>query len=294
MSSIPVNAWVILLTLCVSVSACGGGGGGGSSSPSSASSSSGSGQAISTSNQTNQGATPANSQQNIELDVLVLFSPGVREHYPDPDLRAQHLINVANDVFTQSGLNTALNLTGVEEIAYPESVSATVALEELTFGQHSSTAAVATLRDTQQADLVVLLRPYANDGYCGYAWLNGFQTQGDLNARQHADFAYAVVASNCSDYVLVHEVGHNLGLAHSRQEDPQGGTFDYSVGYGLDAAFATIMADPSAFNATQVPKFSSPNLLCMGQPCGVEKNLSHGADAVATLEMTTNQVAQYR
>ena len=295
MQPIPVRLWPLLITICVSLSACGGGGGGGSSTPSQAGSSSNSGQTTSSSNQTSQPVQTTNTAPtNISLDLLVLFSPGVRTHYADPDLRIQHLVNVANDVFTQSGLNTTLNLVGVEEIAYPDAVTATLALEELTFGRHVSTTQVANLRDTLQADLVVLLRPYANDGYCGYAWLNGYQTQGDLNPNQHADFAYAVVASNCSDYVLVHEIGHNLGLAHSREEDANGGTFTHSVGFGQDGAFATIMADPNHFNAVQVPKFSSPNLVCMGQPCGVDKDLSHGADAVHTLELTPTQVADYR
>ena len=151
------------------------------------------------------------------------------------------------------------------------------------------------MRDQHAADLVALFKPYANDGLCGYAWIGGYGSDGDFSNPAEADFGYSVVASNCSDYTLIHELGHNLGLAHSRREDPAGGTFAWSAGHGEDHSFVTIMASPGVFNATRVGLFSSPSETCMGMPCGQSKaDAVHGADAVDTLEVTIPQVAAYR
>ena len=94
--------------------------------------------------------------------------------------------------------------------------------------------------------------------------------------------------------VVAHEMGHIMGLTHSRRQDGYGGTFDYSTGYGVDSLFATIMANPAAFNTTtRLGRFSSPNLGCFGQACGVDANMINGADAVRSLGISRVQIGSY-
>ena len=68
-------------------------------------------------------------------------------------------------------------------------------LQDLTFARHAAFADTATLRDDVEADLVTLIRPYANDGLCGYAWIGGYGTGGDFGNPAEADYAYSVAGS---------------------------------------------------------------------------------------------------
>ena len=222
------------------------------------------------------------------------MSPGVDDQYNDADLRLQHLFNTANNVAEDSGADVQFVMRHLEVVSYPDTISAPDALNDLTNGSHPSLANIANLRTDYEADLVVLFRPYANDGHCGYAWIGGYLREGDFSHPSEADYGYSVVAANCSDYTLLHELGHNLGLAHSRREDPEGGTHTYALGHGEDNDFVTIMASPTLFNATQLPYLSSPSLICNGTPCGVAHTEGDGADAVRVLNLTAPQVANYR
>lgn len=221
---------------------------------------------------------------------MAVYTPGVAAQFQDPQLRVEHLVNIANDITAQSGIDISFDLVHLEQVDYPDELSAPMALDAITFNGHAAFTNIATLRQAHGADLVVLVRPYANDGYCGYAWLGD-----DFSAAAQADFGYSVVASNCSDFTLLHELGHNFGLVHSRREVPDGGHVAHAAGHGVDNDFTTIMASPDVFNAVRLPRLSSPLLSCNEQPCGIaSSDATNGADAVSAMAASAKAIASYR
>ncbi len=291
------NRAALVAACAVLLAACGGGGGGssdaGGSNPTPTSTNN-----ASQTTATGTSATPAepvDAAALTRIKVLALVSEGVAEQFSEPDLRIDHLFHTTNAVLADNEVDLAFDVVHMEMVAYPDERNADAALDDVTFATHPAFAAVHALRDEVEADLVTLFRPYANDGRCGYAWVGGYQTEGDFSHPSQADYGYSVVAANCDDYTLLHELGHNLGLAHSRREDPDGGTYAYAVGHGEQGEFVTIMASPSEFSAPKLPRLSSPETMCQGAPCGVPHNdPSQGADAVRALTLAKDQVAAYR
>ncbi len=79
-----------------------------------------------------------------------------------------------------------------------------------------------------------------------------------------------------NDYVLAHEVGHNLGCAHDRPNAPSPGAFSYSYGYNFgppsttpdEKEYGTIMCYPGLRSGM----FSSPSNYYMGYATGTAEN----------------------
>ena len=176
------------------------------------------------------------------------------------------------------------------------------------------------LRLQYDADIVIYLdnsldTPQIEDTSCGVAWLSGVSTHGDVapdlfapdpssvNYQALRSYAVGVVdidAIYCSSRTLIHELGHLMGLGHSRRQQSEG-TYAWSVGHGVDNEFVTVMAYGSEFSVSEPEladrdHFSSPRITGCGTEqnlaCGVDKgNLTAGADAALSLNAVRFQVA---
>lgn len=244
--------------------------------------------------------TDANSVDNsiTTIDVMALYTQGADELYlGGAETRINQLISVANQTYSDSGINITLRPVYHGLVSYNDNDDMDTALDALINRSDPAFASVDSLRAQFGADLVMLFRPLETDASrCGLATLGGFNTSGDFSAPTEAEFAFSHIGINCPvDIVVAHELGHNMGLTHSFIEDGVGGTFGYSTGYGIDGEFATIMATPSAFNTeNRVARFSDPTVECFGFFCGVHASEEFGADAVQSLNIVRHQIAQYR
>lgn len=217
-----------------------------------------------------------------EIDVMILFTPELTTRLGSvgaAETRMNQLIALANKAYTDSQMFITLNLVHSEQIA--ASNASNSALDDITDGS-GVFSTVSALRTSKGADLVVLLRNYdrsSHGGNCGRAWVLGNKTTGTM-PNSDRDYGYGVVqdgSSNgnfCSDLTFAHEVGHNMGFAHDHGNASVLGLFSYSFGHDVPQTFATIMS----YDNPEIGKFSNPNVLCAGLPCGIAEGAANSAD----------------
>ena len=211
----------------------------------------------------------AQADDGSSIKVLVLYTPAVETAVNGANSVASLIataISETNAGYSTSGVSTSLSLVGTAKVSYSEHGTDvfSTALNDVTGTSDGNMDEIHALRDSLQADLVVLL--IDNGQYCGMAWLPS------TVSSSNSSMGFSVTAWNCATgyYSFGHEIGHNMGARHDAYVDSGTSPYTYGKGYvNLTARIRSIMAynnqcSDSGFNCTRVNHWSANGRLYNG------------------------------
>ncbi|MDG1315663.1 MAG: DUF5011 domain-containing protein [Flavobacteriaceae bacterium] len=232
--------------------------------------------------------------------IEIVFTYGSAAYnYLGAELSAKvaHITAVANTAFFTSGVDVTVENIGEYSVGDDTALDADLVLSGIT----NRDGIFSNIDDTleRKPDLFIHLSTIDVLGTGGKARLQGSRQDGLINhgSLYSKGTNRGAVSVDNSATTLAHEIGHLMGLAHSRRQVDgyPSGTFPWSLGHGVDDDFGTIMAYAQVFgSATRKEFFSSPDLTCgdSSLPCGVDRDdYLAGADSVLTLKTTMHQIA---
>ena len=226
---------------------------------------------------------PASIPGESTVDILWLYDDGAL--HGTQYAKAHHLKAVVNALHADNGTNIHLRTVGIRRIERADS-------RGWPDREH-----LLQLMNRHGADLThqisYTLRP------CGLGCASGIGGGGRLGSWTHAE---SVAINDASALIVVHELGHVMGLAHSAQQGQAGGAFRWSRGHHLNrypgrlgrgsphAPMGTLMS----YGHWMEWVFSNPDADCYGEPCGVPGTETEGADARRSLDVLRFQIAAHR
>ncbi len=238
-------------------------------------------------------------------DILVLYSDVTRQAAGGTDaIRAeiQLAVDMANDAYDDSGIVSDMRLVHMEEVAYDEVTGWDGYVDHLMrlgVPDDGYFDYIHELRDQLGADFVSMIVEDTDPDVLGNSTCGMAPVMQELSP----DFellAFSVVSRECAadNWTLAHEVGHNQGCAHDRDNSSNEGLFPYSYGYhftGDSRGWGTIMAYDDAENTWQrVGHFSNPNISYDGAATGVPIGSPGEAHNASTINSSRVVVAGFR
>lgn len=231
--------------------------------------------------------------------------------------RIQFLVALLDQAHIDSDTGMRARLVNLEFNAASETASNSSTLSDLQDGVGDNTAGAngqdfrdfRTVRDAKGADLVTIIRHYDRNthGSCGVAYVLGGGS-GTISAGSAA-FGVSVNSdwidknwsgtggySFCTDQTFAHEIGHNTGFAHNRENAGTAGVRSFAYGHRVDGQFRTIMSYSSTTGESRVNYFSNPDItLCPGgAACGIADPSTDSADNARAAREEGRNITDFR
>lgn len=203
-------------------------------------------------------------------------------------------IALTNQYMQNSDINVEVKLVHSVKVNYKETGDSNDDLKRLRDPEDGFLDEVHRLRDEYKADFVKII-PRKSD-FCGRAYRAW---------RPEPRDGFSLTAVGCATYsTFAHELGHNFGFAHSRNQKSypapdDGGIFEYSTGWqwmGNDGkGYISIMSytQPPEF-ISEAPYYSNPNIKFKGGKTGSYTGKGSPADNSRSLRETKDFFSGYR
>jgi hypothetical protein len=233
------------------------------------------------------------AQSNV--DLMIVYTPNAMNWASGQggiNLVIAQAVEKGQLVLNNSSADITLRLVHSALVSYTESGSSSTDLSRLTSTSDGFMDEVHQWRNFYGADIVDIFENVEDTG--GIAWLL-MSTGGQPNYA----FSLVRVKQASWTYTMIHELGHNFGLHHRKDQvtQPGPGIFSYSAGWrwigNNGSRYCSVMSYQETwdgYSVAQVPYFSSPAILYQGVPAG------HAADGdnARTLRQTGPIVSNYR
>ncbi len=211
------------------------------------------------------------------VDLALFYTPAARLYvggHRAALAMLDHHVAWINDAYARSEVDLRIELVAAVELeAPPKPYGLDLFLSE-EFSNHPYLDEFHAILDAYAADVWAVGRA-SGSGVCCSLW------------------------SIRSASMLAHELGHDMGLGHHRQDYGYRGRFPYSHGYEfrVDKWYFTIMA--SVVGSGRLPRFSNPRHRHLGHPLGVPGEeptdaVDGPADAARSLNETRREVSRRR
>jgi hypothetical protein len=259
-------------------------------------------------------AAEKNTTLPASIDVMIVYTPAARVW---ANAQENTILNTISQAMGKAQLaldnsqtGITMNLVHSAEINYTESGDSPTDLRRLTFhegydpwdyeGTPRYMEEVHDWRAAYGADLVALFTEVTDVG--GIGWLLNYQS-----GFPQLGFSITRVQQASWSYTLIHEMGHNMGAHHHKEQNVQPGPTTWqdwsantwSAGWRWQGSDGNLYCDLMTYNSGQyfadgqdafrTPYFSSPLVGYMGAPTG------HSADGdnARTLREVKHVVAAY-
>ncbi len=190
----------------------------------------------------------------------------------------------ANLALANSLTTLRLQCPGKVEVDYLQSVDMGTDLSLLRGSGDGVMDEVHTLRSFYSCDVVALVVRDTTNA-CGIGYLMTFPSP------SFASSAFSVTAMGClSNATLGHEIGHNIGCHHDRENAGGSGAYPYSFGWRPGGSYRTVMAYPPGI---RVPHFSNPDVLYAGHPTGEPIGNALEANNAQSISNTASTVVSF-
>lgn len=234
------------------------------------------------------------------IDVMVLYTPNARTWAEHSGGGIENVVAVAMAnaqlVLDNSEVLMTASLVYSGIYGYQESGNTITDL-----GHYTGSPEIFDLRNNYRADLVAVFAQVSDTG--GVAWL--------LNRRDGnppRGFSVTRVQQAATGYTHIHEMGHNMGCHHHKDQNFQPGPTEWqdwpenywSAGWRWQGADGNYYCSVMTYTGgqfyddgithTEVPYFSSPDILHQGVPAGHPFD----GDNARTLKEIKHVIAAYR
>lgn len=218
----------------------------------------------------------AAEDDSVTIDLMIVYTNAAEiwastsSGFGDINGVIAQSMNLSQTALNNSGTGIDLRLVTTQKTTYNEEtdgVDSETRLDRFTENGDGFMDEVHGMRNTFGADIMALFVKIEDTG--GLGWRLS-------SSGGNPDFGFNLnrVQQVADTFTLIHEVGHNMGNAHSRTQSSSaasdaGGLFHYSAGFqNTTSNYHTVMAYGGASAQQEAPFFSSPNLSYLGTATG--------------------------